>query len=300
MSSQFQKLKCYKPQTRITMHVLVTGASGFVGQHVVRALLARGHRVTASATKPDRLAQFDWADQVAVVPYTFPLAGDEQNLYTYFGKPDALMHLAWQGLPNYKSSFHLDQNLFPHYLFLKNLITSGLRDITVTGTCFEYGLQSGALSEDMLALPTNPYGLAKDSLRRFLGTFQQEEAFVLKWPRLFYMYGPGQSPNSILPLLERAVAAGEPVFNMSGGEQLRDYLPIETVATYLSQILEQNRVTGIINCCSGQPISVRRLVEEHVQRLNAHITLNLGHYPYPDYEPLAFWGDTQKLKSIIT
>ncbi|RYF77790.1 MAG: NAD-dependent epimerase/dehydratase family protein, partial [Cytophagaceae bacterium] len=122
--------------------------------------------------------------------------------------------------------------------------------------------------------------------------------FVFRWIRLFYMYGPGQSPNSILPLLERAVAAGELVFNMSGGEQLRDYLPVETVATYLSQILEQNRVTGIINCCSGQPISVRRLVEEHVQRLDANITLNLGHYPYPDYEPMAFWGDTKKLKSI--
>jgi nucleoside-diphosphate-sugar epimerase len=271
-----------------------------VGQHVVRALLARGHRVTASATKPERLARFDWSGQVTVVPYSFPLAGDEQNLYDYFARPDALMHLAWQGLPNYKSSFHLDQNLFPHYLFLKNLITNGLKDVTITGTCFEYGMQSGCLSEELVTYPANPYGLAKDSLRRFLGTLQTEYSFVLKWARLFYMYGPGQSPNSILPLLERAVAAGEPVFNMSGGEQLRDYLPIETVATYLSQIAEQRAVTGVINCCSGQPISVRRLVEEHVQRLNARITLNLGHYPYPDYEPMAFWGDNKKLQSIIT
>ncbi|RYF53169.1 MAG: SDR family oxidoreductase, partial [Cytophagaceae bacterium] len=81
------------------MHILVTGASGFVGQHVVRALLARGHCVTASATKPERLAQFDWAGQVMIVPYVMPVTGDEQNLYNYFGQPDALMHLAWQGLP---------------------------------------------------------------------------------------------------------------------------------------------------------------------------------------------------------
>lgn len=282
------------------MHILVTGASGFVGQHVVRALLARGHRVTASATKPDSLDRFDWVGQVTVVPYSFPLAGDGQNLSDYFGQPDALIHLAWQGLPNYKSSFHIEQNLFPHYLFLKRLITSGLRDITVAGTCFEYGMQSGCLSESSPAQPANPYALAKDSLRRFLGTLQTEQPFVLKWARLFYMYGPGQSPNSLLPLLERAIAAGEPVFNMSGGEQLRDYLPVETVATYLCRIAEQQQVTGIINCCSGQPISVRRLVEEHIQQLNARITLNLGHYPYPDYEPMAFWGDTQKLQLIIT
>ncbi len=284
----------------LTMHILVTGASGFVGQHVVRALLARGHRITASATEPASLYRFDWANQVTVVPYVLPMAGDLQNLYTYFGQPDALIHLAWQGLPNYKSSFHIDQNLFPQYLFLKNLIVNGLPEVTVAGTCFEYGMQSGCLSEDATTYPANPYALAKDSLRRFLQTLQTEHPFMLKWVRLFYMYGPGQSPNSILPLLERAVAAGEPVFNMSGGEQLRDYLPVETVATYLCRIAEQQQITGIVNCCSGQPISVRRLVEEQLQRLNARIALNLGHYPYPDYEPMAFWGDTQKLKTIIT
>ena len=281
------------------MHILVTGASGFVGQHVVRALLARGHRVTASATQTDSVSRFDWAGQVTVVPYALPLTGDEQNLYAYFGQPDALLHLAWHGLPNYKASFHLDQNLFPHYLFLKNLIANGLRNLTVAGTCFEYGMQSGCLSESVPAQPANPYALAKDSLRQFLGTLQTEHPFVLKWVRLFYLYGPGQSPNSLLPLLERAVAAGDSVFNMSGGEQLRDYLPIETVAAYLCQIADQQQITGVINCCSGQPISVRRLVEEHIQRLNARITLNLGHYPYPDYEPMAFWGDTQKMARVL-
>lgn len=287
------------------MHILVTGASGFVGQHLVRALLSRGHRVTASSTRPESLAHFDWASQVAVVPYTIRPAGDDRNLYDYFGRPNAMVHLAWQGLPNYKASFHLDQNLFPQYLFLKNLIVNGLADLTITGTCFEYGMQSGCLLEDVpgggtASLPANPYALAKDSLRRFLGMLQTEHPFVLKWARLFYMYGPGQSPTSILPLLEQAVAAGDPIFNMSGGEQLRDYLPVDTVATYLSRIVEQNVVTGIINCCSGQPISVRRLVEEHLQRLHAHIYLKLGHYPYPDYEPMAFWGDNQKLRSILT
>ncbi|MEZ0611057.1 NAD-dependent epimerase/dehydratase family protein [Fibrella sp. WM1] len=281
------------------MHFLVTGASGFVGQHVVRALLARGHRVTVSVTTPDRLAQFEWINQVTVLPYTLSAQVDERDLYTYFGRPDAVVHLAWQGLPNYKASFHIDQNLFPQYLFLKNLIMHGLRDLTVTGTCFEYGMQSGGLSEDVPARPGNAYALAKDSLRTFLGTLQTEQPFVLKWVRLFYMYGPGQNPNSILPLLERAVAAGDPEFRMSGGEQLRDYLPVETVATYLSQIAEQTAVAGIINCCSGQPISVRRLVEEHLHRLNAQINLQLGYYSYPDYEPMAFWGDNRKLKTIL-
>jgi nucleoside-diphosphate-sugar epimerase len=283
------------------MHILVTGASGFVGQHAVRALLARGHRVTVSATRPENTASFDWATEVECVPYVLPQQPDERDLYVHFGRPDALLHLAWQGLPNYTASFHLDQNLFPQYHFLKNLIVNGLPSLTVTGTCFEYGLQSGCLAEDVPTYPANAYALAKDSLRRFLGTLAAEHPVSLTWVRLFYMYGPGQSQHSLLPLLERAVAGGEVEFRMSGGEQLRDYLPVETVATYLSLLTEQtDRAVGIINCCSGRPISVRRLVEEHLERLGARIRLRLGSYPYPDYEPMAFWGDNTRLKQICT
>jgi nucleoside-diphosphate-sugar epimerase len=282
------------------MHILVTGASGFVGRHAVRALLARGYRVTVSATRPESLAGFEWAGQVRCIPYLFTPQPDTRDLYAYFGQPDALLHLAWQGLPNYNASFHFDQNLFPHYHFLKNLIVNGLPSLTVTGTCFEYGMQSGCLAEGVPTQPANAYALAKDSLRRFLGTLATEHPFALKWVRLFYMYGEGQNPNSLLPLLERAVAAGEAVFNMSGGEQLRDFLPVETVATYLAQLTGQTAVEGIINCCSGEPISVRRLVEEHLARLGASIRLNLGYYPYPDYEPMAFWGDATRLKQICT
>ena len=91
----------------------------------------------------------------------------------------------------------------------------------------------------------------------------------------------------------------EPVFNMSGGEQLRDYLPVEEVAKMLVAVALQQKVEGIINCCSGEPVSVRRFVENYLQQHNLRIRLNLGHYPYPDYEPMAFWGDRQKLDGIL-
>ncbi len=86
---------------------------------------------------------------------------------------------------------------------------------------------------------------------------------------------------------------------MSGGEQVRDFLPVETVAHYLTLIALQDKVTGIINCCSGEPITVRKMVEDYLERRGRSIPLNLGYYPYPDYEPFRFWGDPSKLKSII-
>lgn len=279
--------------------VLVTGATGYVGSHVVRQLLADGHAVVATATDPAKAARCDWFGRVRFVPYALPAAGDDQDLYALFGRPDVGLHLAWQGLPNYRATFHFEQNLFPQYLFLKNLVQNGLRQLTVTGTCFEYGMQNGCLAEDAPAQPANPYALAKDTLRRMLQSLQTERSFGLTWARLFYLHGAGQNPNSLLPLLDRAIQAGERTFRMSGGEQLRDYLPVTDAATYLCRLATESGGVGVVNCCSGQPISVRRLVETYLRDRNANIGLDLGYYPYPDYEPMAFWGDNRRLLTLL-
>ena len=89
-------------------------------------------------------------------------------------------------------------------------------------------------------------------------------------------------------------------FTMSGGEQLRDYLPIEKVVEKIIAIALQDSISGIINCCSGNPISVRRLVEDYIEKTNSSIKPALGHFPYPAYEPMAFWGNPAKLKKIIS
>jgi dTDP-6-deoxy-L-talose 4-dehydrogenase (NAD+) len=113
------------------------------------------------------------------------------------------------------------------------------------------------------------------------------------------MYGKGQNPNSLLSQLESALEKGETTFNMSGGEQLRDYLPIEKVAEYIVKIAFKKKLNGVINCCSGVPLKVKTLVENYLRKNDKKINLNLGYYPYPDYEPMAFWGDDTKLKNII-
>jgi dTDP-6-deoxy-L-talose 4-dehydrogenase (NAD+) len=182
-----------------------------------------------------------------------------------------------------------------NYRFIKNLVENGLKDVVCIGTCFEYGLQNGCLSEDMETKPCTVYGLAKDTLRKFIEELQKKYKFDFRWLRLFYPYGEGQSKSSLLSQLEKAILDKEKIFNMSGGEQLRDYLPIEVAADYIVKCSLQDEVQGIINICSGAPVSVRRLVESYILKKNVAVELNLGYYPYPDYEPMAFWGDVTKL-----
>ncbi len=179
------------------------------------------------------------------------------------------------------------------------MIINGLKDLTITGTCLEYGFVEGCLSESMKTDPSVSYAIAKDSLQKFLSQLQKVQHFSFKWIRLFYMYGIGQNPNSLFSQLDKAIEQGQKIFNMSGGEQLRDYLPVGKAAEHIVKIAMQNEVTGIINCCSGEPVSIKELVRKYLTEKGQHLELNLGYHPYTDYEPMAFWGDNEKLKTII-
>ncbi len=280
--------------------ILVTGATGFIGNYVIKELLLHDCMVIATSTDPAKAKEAAWYSKVKYIPFNLKEFDNSGDLYTFFGEPTAMIHLAWEGLPNYKEPFHIEENLPRHYAFLTNMINNGLHDLLVTGTCFEYGMQEGCLREDMQTKPANPYAAAKDQLRQQLEAVVADKHIDFKWVRLFYMYGSGQSPNSLFSQLDKALANGEPVFNMSGGEQERDYLPVEQVAAHIVAISLQNKVSGIINCCSGKPVAVKELVQQYLAEKKQTIKLNLGFYAYADYEPMRFWGDNSKLKTIIT
>ena len=275
------------------MRVMVTGATGFVGQHVVTELLARGHSVVAIARDSRRAREMPWFDRVEFIQCD--LHEDFKPLFQPECLPNAIVHLAWPGLPNYRDFFHISKNLPADLAFLEAAVNSGVPHLLVAGTCLEYGMQYGPLTEEMKTSPTTPYGFAKDALRKALQLLQKERPFALQWIRLFYMYGEGQNKNSLLAQLDRAIDEGQPVFDMSMGDQLRDYLPIQDVAKNFAIVLENPDCQGVINCCSGRPVSVLDLVKQRYHTKGSHIQLNRGYYPYPDYEPLAFWGIPSKL-----
>lgn len=278
------------------MRVMVTGATGFVGRHVVSELLARRHFVVTVARDTELAREMPWFDSVEFIQCD--LHENFQLLLQREKLPDAIVHLAWPGLPNYRDFFHISKNLAADLAFLEAAVNAGVSHLMVAGTCLEYGMQHGPLTEEMETVPSTAYGFAKDTLCKALQLLQRESPFTFQWMRLFYMYGDGQNKNSLLAQLDRAIEQGDSVFNMSAGDQLRDYLPIHEVAERFALVLENPETNGVINCCSGRPISVIDLV---LQRCNAQaspIKLNRGHYSYPAYEPLAFWGVPSKLSLL--
>jgi len=275
--------------------IAVTGASGFLGRHVLAALAVLDVDVVAHARTP----RPELAPAERLRWCCFDLAQPQDDAFDRLGRPDVVIHLAWQGLPNYLSAWHVESELPAQDRFLRGLVAEGLRRLVVAGTCFEYGMQSGCLREDSGAEPSNPYGVAKDTLRRHLEALKETAPFDLRWLRLFYLYGPGQPKTSLYSQFQAAMARGDTTFDMSGGEQLRDFMAVETAAAAIVDVALAAEAPRIVNICSGAPTSVRALVERWRADATSGIALNLGALPYPTYEPFAFWGDNGRLAQLL-
>lgn len=270
-------------------NVLITGGTGFIGKHLVPLFLNKDYKVTLLCRDEKKIKKFEWHKDV-----NFKKLDLNKKKINFIPKKNSgLVHLAWQNLPNYEAFFHLERNLISNFNFLKHLIDKGIEQVLVSGTCFEYGIRNGAISSNCQTNPITPYALSKDTLRKMLLLKKQETPFRLKWARLFYMYGDFQNTKSFLPQLELAIKKKEKVFKMSKGDQMRDYLPVETVAKRIFK-LYQSKKNGTFNISSGKPISLKQLAEKKIKEFNSEIKLELGYYPYSNKEPKSFWGVPDK------
>lgn len=276
------------------MKILVTGATGGLGRLVIPQLLKVGHQVVATSTSVQKAKELPFFKYVTYIAHNLN-AQNAGNLFTFFQCPDLVIHLAWEKLNEYKNEGHLTTILQSHKAFAFNLLSNGLKDFTVVGTCYEYGLTEGELTEAQIAQPTLPYPKAKLALKEYIDSLKNEYDFNFKWIRVFYVFGEIYGRKNLYTLLTEAIANQQKNFNMSGGEQIRDFLTPLDIAQNIAQIATQQKITGIINCCSGKPVKLKNFVLDYLTQYNCTMLLNLGFYPYADYEPMETWGSVTKL-----
>lgn len=262
-----------------TIHLL--GSEGFIGRALQR--------------QAGSLSMHCWSHRHSNHEHHFDLLDPSSWQSLLNQNPTHAILLSWPGLPNYQDTIHVTRNLPACVELIEQLAAAGLQRLVVAGTCYEYGLQNGPLKEDQFTDPANCYAIAKDSLRRVIASRYSHQSLQWCWARIFYPFGDGQNPNSLLPSLQRAIDQRDSAFAMSSGRQVRDFVPVEQVAQILVELVMHPQAQGIYNCGSGHPVSLRELAEERITKSLSSMSLELGVYPDRQDEPLAFWADTSKI-----
>ena len=276
------------------MKVALTGGTGFIGQHVRKLLAKSEHEVFLLVRKHAKIAELGANEKFVIAD----ISEDRENWFDYLDQPDVLLHLAWGGLPNYLDNYHVEVELPIQSKFLSKVVASGLPKLVVTGTCYEYGLTSGALVESQETNPNTPYGVAKDGLRKSLSDLRSEFEFELTWARIFYPYGDGQSEASIYSQLRASILNGDQQFKMGSGKQILDFISVEKVASVLVSLTTRCAGVGLVNIGSGEPQSVLDFVQSQIRALGAQLEPLVGALPDRNFESQSFWADSSKLSSL--
>jgi len=273
------------------MKILVTGAGGYIGRHIVKNLLDLGNDVTAldfNLTGIDTRAN----------ARSINIFKEKGSLFDKTGHPDAMIHLAWKDGFMHNSSAHMDF-LSSHYDFIMSMVNSGLKQVIVMGSMHEVGYFEGKIHGDTPTNPRSLYGISKDSLRRALTVSLESTDTVLQWVRAFYILGDDSNNSSIFTKLIDAEKEGKEKFPFTTGLNQYDFIDVNELAFQISKVSMQTQVDGVINCCTGKPQRLKDVVENFIKNNDFKIKLDYGVFPDRPYDSPLIYGDATKINVIL-
>lgn len=271
--------------------ILVTGASGYIGRHVVKTLLDMGHEVVASDLV------FNGVDERAA-RCDVPIFDGSPDIYERLGRPDVLIHLAWRDGFVHNSDRHMLE-LSNHVRFCRDMMTGGLPALSVMGTMHEVGYWEGAIDENTPCNPLSQYGIAKNALRQSLMLSAQNAACKLHWLRAYYITGDDTRASNIFSKLMKAAEEGKTEFPFTSGKNRYDFISIDRLAYMIAVASLDEEETGIINVCTGEPITLGERVESFIAEHQLPIRLQYGAFPDRAYDSPGVWGDAERIKAIL-
>ncbi|HSH44849.1 MAG TPA: GDP-mannose 4,6-dehydratase, partial [Longimicrobiales bacterium] len=259
------------------MKVLVTGADGFVGQHVVRVLLDRGHQVVGGIHGDEPALSTLPREQASLVEWRpFDLShGETVHDLVRTARPDALLHLA--GVTSVSRSWRDPETTFQvnatgalHLLMAVRRLPAPAvpRPVLLVGSGEVYGVdgtEEAPLREDRPTSPVNPYGASKAAQEAVATALGRGDAVRLIQTRSFQQIGPGQRATFVTvdwarQLLAIRDAGADPVLRVGNLDITRDFLDVTDAARAYVDLLEDSGTAGTFNVCSGRGTTLRRLL----------------------------------------
>lgn len=271
--------------------LLITGANGYMGRHVVQYACDAGYQVVANDLVTDGI------DPRADISDVSILSGDK-GLFERLGRPDVCIHLAWRNGFVHNSPTHM-MDLSSHIAFFYNMADAGLASFSAMGTMHEVGYWEGAIDENTPCNPLSQYGIAKNAMRQSVLLYAKDKPCQVKWLRAYYITGDDGRGSSIFAKITKAAAAGQTTFPFNSGKNLYDFIDVKDLARLIVLSSVQDEVHGVINVCTGKPITLAERVEKFIQEHGYDIRLQYGAFPDRPYDSPGIWGDTKKLDHVL-
>jgi nucleoside-diphosphate-sugar epimerase len=283
------------------MIIALTGGTGFIGSHFLRQALEAGHTVRAIRRSPYSKPRIVLNKHPVWLDYQLDKVQAEE-----LRGCQVLVHLAAHNVkyPYDSLANCLRWNLIAVLALFDKARLAGIRRFVVAGSCFEYG-RSGerydAIPTNAPLEPTNNYAASKAAAFIALSQWAESHNLTLQTLRIFSVYGEGEAKNGFYSSLRRAALAGED-FAMTGGEQIRDFMPVEAVAqTFLDRMHFPEMPTSqvkVYNLCYGEPLSLHTFAERCWTNWGARGQLLVGSIPYRNGEVMRYVAGDDKINIL--
>jgi nucleoside-diphosphate-sugar epimerase len=279
--------------------VLLTGAGGFIGSQIARALVEHGaqvHAIVRDSSKAPRLAGI--VSKLSIHEGDVLEEGARARLVAA-SLPEICIHAAWYAVPGkYLEAPENLAHVAASMDLASRVIDAGCKRFVGIGTCFEYALGNAAkpLDESAETGPTFLYSRSKLDLWKHLDAYMTAVQKSFAWCRVFYQYGPMEDAARLVPhVIDRLSSGG--VAEMSEGAQVRDFLHVADVGAAIAKVALSD-LEGVVNIGSGVPVTVREVVSTVARLCHAEDRVRFGAVPYRPGDPMYVCANVARLRQI--
>ena len=269
--------------------ISITGATGFVGRQIVKALYEAGAPIRAIVQNSQHIPETLKTQCLEIVKTPDVFNESRENLGDLLKNSTVLIHAAWYAEQGKYLTSPINFDCLRGTIELARAFAEvGGRRFVGVGTCAEYDLSSGVLSTETPLLPTTLYAACKTSVYQILSNYFPDEDVSFAWCRLFYLYGEGEDPRRLVPYIRQKLEAGEPA-ELTEGEQIRDYLDVLEAGAMIAKTALGN-TQGAVNICSGVATTVRHLAEQIADEYGRRDLLHFGARKKNAFDPPCIIG----------
>lgn len=279
------------------MKIFVTGGTGFIGSHTVKLLAEKGHELMLLVHSNKQHLYVPALNECVEF-----VRGDLDNIESWKEclirfKPEAMIHMAWEGLPDYgidacRRNLNYGVNVF--------IIAAeiGCKIIVSLGSCWEYAQQIGGLNEDSKIESTRIFPAVKNSLCFVGQAIAKEYGIKFYWPRLFFVYGPGQRNISLIPLIINSIQIGTTP-EIKNPTNKNDFVFIKDVTEAIVKILEEKPNKTIYNIGSGYSTSISEVISLVYKTMGYKLDRPIENERIANYNGDNFWADITAIQSDV-